>query len=162
MTPQVLKGFFTPELFRRIKAHVEYIAVSLKDAPIKDLAFNRHDVHNDPTLVKIHEHLEPWLAKHLGVEVKKSYCFLSIYRDNGICPRHTDRPQCKYTIDVCISQLQPWTIYVDDIPYLLQENDALIYSGTDSPHYRQRLQTGNHCYLVFFHFVPIDFQGDLN
>lgn len=151
-----------PELFTRIKAHVEYIAHCIKDKPIDDLEFNRHTIHNDPTLVGVHEYLEPWLTDHLGVKVKKSYAFLSIYRDNGICPRHTDRPQCKYTIDVCISQLRPWTIYVDDMPYLLQENDAIIYSGTGSPHYRQRLQAGNHCYLVFFHFTDIDYQGPLD
>jgi hypothetical protein len=133
----------------------------LRDKPIDDLSFNRHHVNDDESLVKIHEYLVPWLSKHLGKPVKKSYCFLSIYREGGVCPRHVDRPQCEYTIDVCISQGEPWTIYVDDLPYNLLENDALIYSGTKSPHYRQRMKTGNHCFLVFFHFVGIEFEGSL-
>lgn len=113
-------------------------------------------------LVKVHEYLQDWITKHLGRPIKKSYCFLSLYREGGVCPRHTDRPQCKYTIDVCVSQNEPWTIYVDDLPYSLRENDALLYSGTDSPHYRQRMKDGNHCFLVFFHFVDQDFEGPLD
>jgi len=138
------------------------VSASFKDVPLHDYEFNRHCSHNDPELVKVHEFLVSWLSKHLGKPVKKSYCFLSLYRNNGICPRHTDRPQCKYTIDVCVSQAKPWPIYVDDLPYTLYENDALLYSGTGSPHYRQRLQSGNYCYLIFFHFVDEEFEGPLD
>jgi hypothetical protein len=140
---------------------VEDIADQMLSVPIQDETFNRHHINDDPNLVKIHEHLEPWLTEYLGKPVKKSYCFLSIYREGGICPKHTDRPQCEYTIDLCVSQKQPWTIYVDDQPFDMQENEAVIYSGTNSPHYRNRLQEGNHCFLVFYHFVDADFVGPL-
>jgi hypothetical protein len=149
-------------MFAKIKNHVEMIAFALRDRPIEDLEFNRHHVHNDPALVKIHEYLVSWISKHFGRPIKKSYCFLSIYREGGVCPRHVDRPQCQYTIDICISHRDPWIIYVDDLPYKLNENDALIYSGTGSPHYRQRMTTGNHCFLVFFHFVEESFEGPLD
>ena len=43
----------------------------------------------------------------------------------------------------------------------LSPNDALIYSGTHSWHYRDRLPEGT-ADLVFFHFVPEGFNDDLN
>ena len=43
----------------------------------------------------------------------------------------------------------------------LLPNDALIYSGTHSWHYRDRLPKGT-ADLVFFHFVPEDFDDELN
>lgn len=162
MKPVIVRSFFQPEAFIRLKEHVEAIANHMKTIPIQDLAFNRHYINNEPAIVKLHEMLVPWLSERLATPVKKSYSFLSLYRDGGICPRHTDRPQCKYTIDLCVSQKDVWPIYIDDMPYRLFENDAVIYSGTDSPHYRQRLQEGNYCYLIFFHFVPEDFVGSLD
>jgi hypothetical protein len=43
----------------------------------------------------------------------------------------------------------------------LMPNDAVIYSGTHSWHYRDRLSEGT-ADLVFFHFVPEGFDGELN
>jgi hypothetical protein len=44
---------------------------------------------------------------------------------------------------------------------LLQPNEAVCYSGTNSWHYRPERLRGT-ADLVFFHFVPIDFDGPLN
>lgn len=162
MIPQVIKGFFKPKDFLNLKRHISVIAANMESVPIWEKDFNRHSVHNEPELVKIHSLLEPWLSGYLKRPVKKSYVFLSLYRKDGICPRHVDRPPCKYTVDVCMSQLRPWPIYIDDKPYTLLENDAILYSGTDSPHYRQRIQDGNHCFLIFFHFVPAEYEGTLD
>ena len=159
--PSLVKGLFADSVFNQIKEYVNGIAAQVEYSPLQDLVFKRHHVNDDPALIGVHENLACWLSDYLKIPVKKSYCFLSIYRDGGICPLHTDRPQCEYTIDVCISQREPWTIYVDGRPFDMQENDAVIYSGTQSPHYRNRIQEGNHCFLVFFHFVPIDFVGSL-
>ena len=44
---------------------------------------------------------------------------------------------------------------------LLEENDAVLYSGTHSWHYRSERLQGT-ADLVFFHFVPEDFDGPLD
>ena len=44
---------------------------------------------------------------------------------------------------------------------LLKPNDAVCYSGTHSWHYRPTVSTGT-VDLVFFHFVPRNFDGSLN
>jgi hypothetical protein len=44
---------------------------------------------------------------------------------------------------------------------LLEPNDAVLYSGTHQWHYRPERLKGR-ADLVFFHFVPADFEGPLN
>lgn len=44
---------------------------------------------------------------------------------------------------------------------LLSPNDAVLYSGTHQWHYRPERLKGI-ASLAFFHFVPVDFDGDLN
>ena len=124
--------------------------------------FHRYFLHNPSFLVKIHDQLVELAAQNFQTKLKKSYCFLSMYiKGEGICPLHTDRPQCKYSIDLCLDQIEPWGIFVNDQEYLLKPNQALLYSGTDHPHYRNKIQPNNYVSLAFFHFVDLDFQDDL-
>jgi hypothetical protein len=44
---------------------------------------------------------------------------------------------------------------------VLEPNDAVLYSGTHQWHYRPKVLSGT-ADLVFFHFVPADFQGPLD
>jgi hypothetical protein len=76
----------------------------------------RDYAHNVPFFVKIHQQLVDTASDIFGEPVKPSYSFLSMYKDNGICPLHIDRPQCRYTIDYLIRQTQsePWPILIGD------------------------------------------------
>lgn len=170
MDPKIVRGLLQSEVFDDVKQHVREIRRAFVGTPYHDLnegmenKFNRWYWHNIPVLRQIHH--SPYLKK-LANEifpepVKPTYVFLSMYGEGGVCPLHTDRPQCKYTIDLCISQREPWEIFVNDKPYVLNENEALAYSGTDHPHYRNVIQEGNFCNLAFFHFVPVDFEGKLD
>ena len=170
MKPVILKKFLSEHIYQDLATHVREVRRVFEGTPYHDIdapmetKFNRWCWHNLPVLMRMHH--TPWMRKiadeTFGEPVKPSYVFLSMYGEGGICPLHTDRPQCKYTIDLCISQGKPWPIYVDDQPYLLEENEALAYSGTDQPHYRETIQLGNFCNLAFFHFVPCAFDGTLS
>lgn len=78
--------------------------------------FVRRYAHNVPFFVSIHRQLTDYASKLFGEKVKPSYCFLSMYEDDGICPLHIDRPQCRYTIDYLIrtTQKKPWPIHIGD------------------------------------------------
>ena len=167
--PYIIQDLFSEDIFTDLRTHVREVRRAFEGTPFEDIneppprKFNRWCWHNLPLLRKLHYH--PDLLKKaneiFGEAVKPSYVFLSMYGEGGICPRHTDRAQCKYTIDMCISQRDVWPIYIDDQPYLLEENWAVAYSGTDSPHYRNTIELGNYCNLAFFHFVPVSFSGKL-
>ncbi len=161
MKPVLLKEFLKPWRFVDIKKYVDDIAAACAELPMDDQLFQRHTAHNDRIMEALHKKLEPSLSKMLGLKVKPSYSLISMYGEEGICYLHTDRPPCRYTIDLCVSQKEPWPIIVDDVEYILNENDAIIYSGTHSPHYRNKIQKGNHCSMVFFHFVDESYAGPL-
>lgn len=172
MQPQIIRPL-ERAAFEDLQRHIREIRRAFEGTPYHDSAepmrFNRWYWHNLPLLKKLHAELAGKASEVFGEKVKPSYVFLSMYGDQGICPGHIDRPQCKYTIDLCVSQGKPWEIFVgDDVndkqgkPYVLNEGDALCYSGTDQWHYRNRIESGNWINLAFFHFVPENFSEGLN
>lgn len=136
------------------------------DAPEKD-KFNRWCWHNLPLLVKFH-HSPEFLMNVRNIfkkDLKPSYVFLSMYGPEGVCPLHTDRPQCQYTVDMVISQDGLWPIYIDNKPFGLQTSQAICYSGTEQPHYRKPMNQDSeatYCNLAFFHFVETNWMGPLS
>lgn len=156
MKPVIERDFFTKEIHEEIISFVK----SQGFLYYYDNQFNRIAAHNVPYFKHIHNQLAETASEIFQEKVKPSYSFLSLYDKNGICRFHIDRPQCKYTIDYCIDQDKEWPIWVDNQSYLLKPNDAVCYSGTDSPHFREKI-TGDYCWLVFFHFVPVEFSDSL-
>lgn len=177
LEPQVISPLLPDRYFAELQALEKKLRVAYENKPYcdsdasDDEKFNRWSLHNPSLLMKFHKsRLLTDRAEIIFPEpVKPSYCYLSLYGPEGICPGHIDRPQCVYTIDLCISQKQPWPIFVgkseDDKrgkEFLLNENEALCYSGTGQWHYRNKVQPGNLVTMAFFHFVPMNFTGDLN
>jgi hypothetical protein len=158
MPPIIERELFSPEIHQNIVEFIQSGAFVINNEPSM---FKRRNSHNIPFFSYIHQQLAEAASEIFGEKVKPSYVYTSLYGDEGVCPFHTDRPQCKYTIDYCIDQDETWDIWVDDKPYTLQPNDALCYSGTDSPHFREKIK-GKYCHLAFFHFVPVDFVGKLD
>ncbi len=192
-SPKVLSSLFTSEIHDRI-SHFLDERVPLMSVGIDEGEFVRTYAHNVPFFVHIHQQLQSLASEIFNEPVKPSYCFLSMYKENGICPLHIDRPQCRYTIDYLIRQDQqePWPIHISDPmsdeertaiddsgsghpigdeidgriakenwhTVLLKPNDAVCYSGTHSWHYRSERLKGN-ADLIFFHFVPVAFDGPL-
>lgn len=166
---------FSPSVIAEITEHVSHIRgafdwpgnASHDQGASQDKLFNRWFWHNLP-LLKYYHH-DPDFIKRVsdivGIPLKPSYAFLSLYTRDGICPLHTDRPQCQYTVDLQLETDGTWPIYVDDRPYVLESGQALAYSGTGQPHYRKSMkEDGKNCTymnLAFFHFVPTWWMGSL-
>lgn len=175
MTPFVIENFFDFHLLGLLNAQVALLKKSLS---VDDEIFNRKFFHNHPMFKIVHENMTDLACAYFDEDLKPSYAFLSMYEvGEGFCPHHVDRPQCYRTIDVCLNQAEPWGIFVNHkdawdennqqqikdnaTEYFLSAGDALCYSGTDHPHFRNKIQPNNFCDLAFFHFVKADFKGDL-
>jgi hypothetical protein len=172
--PQVVRPF-TDAVFADIQSHVrelrrlfDWPGIPYHDADHhEDNKFNRWYMHNAPVLRHLHINPEfvAFASKLAKQPLQASYCFLSMYGPEGICPKHTDRPQCQFTIDLCVNQDSPWPIYVEEKSYLLKPGQALFYSGTGQEHYRKSMSEDSkatYCDLVFFHFAPATWQGKLS
>lgn len=144
------------QFYMRERARTPYMTV--------DTQSHRLARHNDPLAVLLHGQLTPSVQEELGVPIKPSYSFMASYLDGAVLKPHTDREQCKYTLDLCVEDSGgggPWPLYVSDQEVLLESGDAVLYLGCEQAHYRNRKPDGKVANLIFFHFVDADFAGDL-
>ena len=112
---QVAHQLFTEEAHQTL---VEFVEQRTKFLPLvlDEDVFSRRCAHNVSIFQHLHNQLTDFASEQFGEKVKPSYSFLSMYEDNGICPLHIDRDQCRYTIDYLIRQEQPepWPIYIGE------------------------------------------------
>ena len=181
--PLLIKNFIHESILNKMRMRMEFLKTDPETKGDTHFFF-RKEVPNDPFFSFLHHSLfHHEVMNKTGLNVKPTYCFASMYYEGlGICPIHIDREQCYLTLDICIDQKEPWPLYVnakdhhsldqlsgvelqkvkdESDEYLMNPGDALIYFGSSQPHWRQRLGPGNYCDLVFFHFVPGDFEGNL-
>lgn len=128
----VAKELFDAESYAKIIEFMDTV-VPMMPVSMDEGLFVRHYAHNVPFFKKIHEQLVPVASELFGEPLKASYVFLSMYKDNGICPLHIDRPQCYRTIDYLIrtSQTEPWPIHIGE---LMTDEDRRVIDETGQGH----------------------------
>jgi hypothetical protein len=144
--------------------------------------FGRIVSHRHPAFDAIHQTVAPRLSALVGELVEPSYQFLAQYGNLGVCGVHLDAPSAKWTVDICIEQSAPWSIFVSEtVPWpeptlFVDENwrhkltsdgnvrftefqvspgDSLVFCGSSQWHYRNRIPRviqSNHCSLLFLHY----------
>lgn len=86
-----------------------------------------------------------------------SYALWALYDVPGSnLHAHKDDNACTYTLDYCVRQRAPWSLYVEGIGYDLQEDEALAFLGEEQEHWRSPFTPGNAVEMIFFHFVRPD------
>lgn len=132
----------------------------------------RHVAHNEPVAQFFHHQLARAMSRIAGEPVKPSYVYFASYQGGAELARHTDRPQCEFSITYCLD-FTPEPVRATEWPILLDTpestvtvyqaiGDALLYRGCQVPHYRKRLRQGATSSSFFFHFVRESFSGKLN
>lgn len=181
MAPVVLSHLLDADVERGVRDHVREVrrlfdwpGIPYHDAnAAPEARFYRWQVHNPPLLVQVHHRgdLVERVSHLVGMPLKPSYCFLSMYGPEGVCPEHRDRPQCAVTVDYLVSsdaQDNPWPLRIHQQDgwreYRLHPGDAVVYSGEEQAHCRDPMAShsdATYANLVFFHFVPVCFSGPL-
>ncbi len=176
--PIIIKNAFNKKWVELIKENVELLKRTKPDRLKQDdKLFYRLSVYEDPLFELLHHKFAKKICDWAGVNLKPSYCFASFYTSQGICPPHVDRPQCVMTFDYCINQQKPWPIFINSKDkfgtvseevlkenakeYILDENDAIIFSGTNHWHYRNKIPENSTSDWLFFHFVNEEYKGPL-
>lgn len=133
------------------------------DCEVDDEMFQRIGYYNDPLFKEMHEKLCSVVETWCGEKVRPSYRYSSIYFiGQGKCPLHVDRPQCVYTVDLCVNQGHPWAINIEGKDYLLNIGESILFCGASQKHSRPPMAPDNFCDMLFFHFVPVGFKGELD
>ena len=132
---------------------------SLKGDP---QAPNAHCVYGDPAF----EMVMAMSAKDIGEIVDKTliptYTYARIYKKGSNLKIHTDRPECQYSVTLCLGgeYEKPWPIWIKDydgksheVP--LDEGDIVVYRGTALRHWREKFE-GHRQFQLFMHYVDAD------
>ena len=131
----------------------------------------RYFAHNERIACFFHHQLSAVVGDIVGAPVKPSYVYVASYQPGARLLKHTDRPQCEYSISMCIdftpepSRQTPWPLRLETkngpVKVFQGIGDALLYRGPELPHYRTTLAKGCTSTSIFFHYVHRDFDGPL-
>jgi hypothetical protein len=119
-----------------------------------------------------HHQLTNIVSAIVGEAVKPSYVYFASYLSAAELKKHTDRPQCEFSVNLCLD-FSPEPELATSWPLRLETpegsvtiyqalGDALIYRGTKLSHYRLPLEAEHTSTSIFFHYVPAAFSGTLD
>ena len=102
--------------------------------------------------------------------IKPSYSILAIYPGGVELPIHCDRSQCLWNVSLALAyepgHSAPWPFCLDYHGQVhtvaLEMGDLVLYSGTQTPHWRPRLPEGQYAAMGLFHYVEEGFKGSLD
>lgn len=128
--------------------------------------------HNEPVVRFFQEQFAALISRITPERLKGSYTMSAFYEPWAVLKRHTDRPQCAWNLSFPIDYEperttdESWPIFmdVDGVTHevKLGIGDGLLYRGTDLPHWRNAQPDGHTSSVCFFHFVPEEFEGNLD
>ena len=155
MEPIILRETFPHELRERLLADCDLLI--RRGEATDDPKFGRI-ISNSPRLYAYSEHLLPLVRQAFQDDtILPSYnCWARYSSHESNLHKHKDSNACTFTVDYCVAQHEPWSLYVEGKEYILQENQSLVFMGEDQEHWRPAFKPGNMVEMVFFHFVRPD------
>jgi len=150
MIPRVMCEYIT-ENIKFLEAHA---AFPYGDVQVEK-AFSAASPFVTETLLEV---MTPIIARAVNCDLYPTYSYLRIYVKGAVLERHQDRPSCEVsaTLPLSYDASYVWPIYVEKdgqpIEIGLKPGDALIYKGTELPHWREMF-AGERQVQVFLHYV---------
>jgi hypothetical protein len=102
--------------------------------------------------------MTPIMSQAVNCDLYPTYSYLRIYVNGACLAKHQDRPSCEVSATLPLSYDSPyiWPLYLETngqtITVELEPGDALIYKGTELPHWRETF-AGERQIQVFLHYV---------
>jgi hypothetical protein len=157
--PQIVDNILSKEDYERLKA-----ALANPKSFGFDPGFSRYCIGDGglPILKELADKLVPLAREAFDSErLLPTYTLFAHYEGQNPEPslyKHKDDNACTYTLDMCVYQVEPWELFVEDEAYTLYPNQALAYYGNDQWHWREKFPNPetNHVAMIFFHFAEPD------
>jgi hypothetical protein len=154
--PIIVKDIFSKEDFENLES---YLLNLEKTKESFDAGFGRFH-HSSNFLDSYAKKILPLAKKIFGKEnLKSSYTLFAHYEgQQANLWKHKDDNACTYTLDFCVYQTDPWDIWVENVPYTLNPNEALAFWGEEQEHWREAIPDPENqkVAMLFFHFVEED------
>lgn len=139
------------------------------------LGRNRYCMHNEPVARALHRDLAALASEVAGEALKPSYVYFGAYREGAVLVPHRDRDQCPVSISLLVdyepAPASRWPLCVrvprgggatELVEVLQAPGDGLFFDGTRLEHFRPPLPRGHRSTSLFFHFVPVGFEGSVD
>ena len=127
---------------------------------------NSHCIYGDTAFDVLMAMVTPDISKIVGKKLIPQYSYARIYKKGSILEKHSDRPECEYSVTLSLGGefKENWPIWIkdyDDNKHAvgLDQGDILVYHGTELEHWRDKFE-GETQFQVFFHYV--DAEGEFN
>jgi alkylated DNA repair dioxygenase AlkB len=112
----------------------------------------------DPMTEALLEKLWRRLERLSGLALLPTYSFMRIYKRGDVLTSHLDRPACEISLSLSLGYeaKEPWRLWLQSrgrtTSVSLEAGDALLYRGTQLPHWRRAFD-GRVAAQVFLHYV---------
>lgn len=102
------------------------------------------------------------------VELDFDYSFARYSPEFGyhckLFPHYDNRDSQRITFDIQLRATEPWAVVVEEKPFYLKDNEALIFAGTQQIHWREKKQIAKDaqidmifCHLTYKDRLPLDY-----
>ena len=177
MDPIFIKEFLPKQVLDICYSYSVIKYSNLKDPKIDTQANSIISEHSDYLMETIMEASTPVVEQNVGKKLFPTYSFIRIYDKGSDLKVHTDRPSCEFTVALCLGAdpiNKPYEIFIGkednesdykyydseanfkrykiDYKFPMMTNNALIFKGIDSIHWREYC-THDHFMTVFLHYV---------
>jgi hypothetical protein len=144
------------------------------DVPKGDWIEDRYGLHSELMASFLHLQLHSLVSQIAGEPVKPSFVYFGSYKPGAVLPRHTDRPQCEFSISLLVDYSPDpdgpcgWPLYLENpqapeaiLAADLAIGDGAFYRGREVFHYRDALPQDHLATLLFLNYVREDYSGRL-
>ena len=162
---QKVEGFIPPFFSTYLK---NYFTLRVQNDPSlggDPQAPKSHCVYGDPAFDMVMAMSTEDIGNIVGKKLIPQYTYARIYKNGSVLEKHTDRPECQYSVTLCLGgiyefETDKWPIWIKDRAdksheVLLEEGDMLVYSGCELEHWRDKFE-GERQYQLFMHYVDAD------
>ena len=142
-----------------------YFATKVQNDPTlvgDSMAPNSNCIYGDTAFDVLMAMSTPEISRIVGKKLIPQYTYARIYKKGSILEKHSDRPECEYSVTLSLGGefKENWPIWIkdyDDNKHAvgLDQGDILVYHGTELEHWRDKFE-GEKQYQVFMHYVDAD------
>jgi len=113
-------------------------------------------IYGDAAMDNLIVFLKKKVEKQTKLELIESYSYARLYKKGDDLRKHRDRKECAVSLTLNLGG-DKWPIFLLDkkgiqTDITLKPGDALLYQGTDLPHWREKFK-GNACGQLFLHYT---------
>jgi hypothetical protein len=112
-----------------------------------------HEIMFDTIL----EYLWQTIENIVGEQLIPTYSYARLYSNGDKLEKHVDRAACEISVTIQLGRSHDysWPIFMDGNEYSLNEGEGIIYSGCDTPHWRNVCSGPEKYYSgqIFLHYV---------